>query len=200
MERRSGSCQKASWRAAFQRKYLRQLAAVLRQKRIEPATSVLARSRAVKVAADLSLAITTRGRTAWSRAILRKCLFRLNKSRCQRRSVDKSRRNSPRSASAENSRPCKSSFVSRKSVRRVFGVASRSGTSIPSHGNEETEGTVASRMKTLRTLVPGNRTLDPPVFLKETADYIVALKMQVQAMQALADWCTNQSAYAACQV
>jgi hypothetical protein len=55
-------------------------------------------------------------------------------------------------------------------------------------------------MKTLRTLVPGNRTLDPPVFLKETADYIVALKMQVQAMQALADWCTNQTAYAACQV
>lgn len=197
MERRSGSCQAeaaAAWRAGFQQKYLRQLVAVLQEKRIEPATSVLARSRAVKLAADLSLAITARGRNAWSRAILRKYLFRLNKSRCQRRSVLKSRMNSLRSASAKNNRRCITIFSSKKFVRPAFVVASRPGTSIRSHGNEEAEDTVASRMQTLRELVPGNRGLDPPVFLKETADYIVALKMQVQAMQALADWYTNQSA------
>jgi hypothetical protein len=53
---------------------------------------------------------------------------------------------------------------------------------------------VASRMQTLRLLVPGSRGLDTPVFLKEVADYTVALKMQVQAMQALADCYTNSSA------
>lgn len=197
MERRSGSCPAAAaaWRAGFQRKYLRQLVAVLREKRIEPATSVLARSRAVKLAADLSLAMTARGRNAWSRAIIRKYIFRLNKSRCQRRSVLKSRRNYPRLAFAKNNRRCIKSFSSKKKfARRGFGVASRPGTSILSHDNEEAEGTVASRMQILRELVPGIQGLDPFVFLKETADYIVALKMQVQAMQALADLYTNQTA------
>lgn len=78
-------------------------------------------------------------------------------------------------------------FASKKSAM------SRSGTSTRSYGNEEAKGTVASRMQILRTLVPGNSGLDSPVLLKETADYIVALKMQVQAMQALADWYTNHS-------
>lgn len=188
MERRFGSCQEgAAWRAGFQRKYLSRLVSVLHRKRFEPATSVSARSRAVKLAADLSLAITARGRAAWSRAILRRCLFRFNKSRYQRRSVEKSRMNSSRSASAKKRRLCKMTFASKKSAM------SRSGTSTRSYGNEEAEGTVASRMQILRTLVPGNSGLDSPVLLKETADYIVALKMQVQAMQALADWYTNHS-------
>jgi len=191
MERRSGGYKEAAWRAGFQRKYMRQLAAVLRHGRFESATRALARSRAVKLAADLSLAMMARGRTAWSRAILRKYLFGINKSRCQRLSVLKSRVNSTRSASAKYTRPCKTTSAGKKSVRRVFGVASMSGTSIRSHGKEEAEGTVASRMQTLRALVPGNRGLEPSVLLKETADYIVALKMQVQAMQALADWYTN---------
>lgn len=193
MERRFGSCQEegAAWKAGFQRKYLSRLVAVLRRTRIEPATSILARSRAVKLAADLSLAITARGRAAWSRAILRKCLFRFRKSRCQRRSVDKSRMNSSRLASARKSRLCKMIFASKKSA------ISRSGTSTRSYGNEEAEGTLASRMQILGELVPGNSGLDSPVLLKEAADYIVALKMQIQAMQALADRYTNQSSCAA---
>lgn len=135
---------------------------------------------------DLSLAMTARGRTAWSRAIVRKYLSRLHKSGCQRRSAVKSRVNSPRSASAKNSRPCKTIFSGKKSIRRLFGVASRSGTSIRSE-----TGSVASRLQTLRELIPGSRRLDTPVFLEEVTDYIVALKMQVQAMQALTGWYTN---------
>jgi hypothetical protein len=55
-------------------------------------------------------------------------------------------------------------------------------------------------MQALRLLVPGSRRLDTPVFLKEAADYIVALKMQVQAMQALADCYSNSNAQAASDV
>lgn len=186
MERRSGGEQQAAWRAGFQWKYIRQLVAMLRRGRIERATSGLTQSRAVKLAADLSLAMTARGRTAWSRAIVRKYLSRLHKSGCQRRSVVKSRVNSPRSASAKNSRPCKTIFSGKKSIRRLFGVASRSGTSIRSE-----TGSVASRLQTLRELIPGSSRLDTPVFLEEVTDYIVALKMQVQAMQALTGWYTN---------
>jgi len=188
MERRSGGEKEVAWRAGFQRKYIRQLVAMLRRGRIERATSGLtqSRSRAVKLAADLSLAMTARGRTAWSRAILRKYLSRLHKSGCQRLSVVKSRVNSPRSASTKNSWPCKMTYPGNKSIRRLFGAVSRSRTSIRSE-----TGTVASRMQTLRELIPGSRLLDTPVFLEEVTDYIMALKMQVQAMQALTGWYRN---------
>jgi len=59
---------------------------------------------------------------------------------------------------------------------------------------------VASRMETLRLLVPGSRGLDTADFLKEAADYTMALKMQVQAMQALADCYSNSSAHDAFKV
>jgi hypothetical protein len=55
-------------------------------------------------------------------------------------------------------------------------------------------------MQTLRLLVPGSLGLDTPVFLKEAADYISALKKQVQTMQALADCYSNSRAHSACQV
>lgn len=165
MDRRSGGEQEAAWTAGFQRKYIRQLVAVLRHGRIERTTRGLARSRAVKLAADMSLAMAARGRTAWSRAILRKYLFRPKKSRCQRRSVIKSGW-----ASANNSKRCKTTFPGKKSVRRLFRV------------------TVASRMQSLMELIPGSRHLDTLFFLEEVTDYIVALKMQVEAMQALTGW------------
>lgn len=180
MERRVGGKQKAGWRTGFQRKYARHLAAVLRNGRIQLVTSGLTRSLAVKQAADLSLAMMAMGRTAWSRAILRKYLARNNKYRCQRRQVVKSGVKFPGSVSAKNSRPCKTSFPGQKSIKRAFRRACKSGTSIHSE-----KGTLASRMQILRQLIPGSCGLDTPVFLEEVADYIVALKMQVQGMQAL---------------
>lgn len=192
MEKPSRDEQKAAWRASFQRKYTRQLIAVLRRRRIERATSGLARSRTVKLAADLSLAMMARGRTSWSRAILQKCLFRLNNSRCQRRSVLKSRMNSARSASAKISRPYKTAFGGKKFVKRLFGASSPT---VQSHGSEPARRTVASRLQTLRELVPGSRGLELPVFLQETGDYIEALQMQVRAMQALTDWYSNICAH-----
>lgn len=184
MEKPSGGEKKAAWRTCLQRKYTRQLISVLRRRRIERETSGLARSRTVKLAADLSLAMMARGRTAWSRAILQKCLFRLNNSRCQRRPVLKSRMNSGRSVSAKNSRPYKTAYGGKKFVKRLFGAPSPT---VRSHGSEPARSTVASRVQTLRELVPGSRGLDLPVFLQETGDYIEALQMQVRAMQALTD-------------
>ena len=70
-------------------------------------------------------------------------------------------------------------------------------------GHNYVEGggtTVASHIQTLRLLVPGSRQLDTPVLLEEAADYIVALKMQVQAMKALSDCFSNSNANASPQV
>lgn len=192
----SGGGQQAAWRARFRQKYLSRLVAMLRRRKIERTTSLSTRSRTVKFAADLSLATTSGGRTAWSRAILGKYLCRLKKSRCQLRLV-KSRENLHglrRSASAKSG-PCITTPVCKKFDKRLLGTGSRMG-----HNSEEAGGTVASRMQILRLLVPGSRGLETPVFLKEAADYIVALKMQVQAMQILADCCSNSSIQAVPQV
>lgn len=188
MEQLSGGGRHAAWRAGFQRKYLSRLVDVLRRGRIKCVTSVSARSRAVKLAADLSLAMTARDRSTWSRYILGKFIFRLKKTRCETRAIKSHAKRI--SASQKRTMPC------RKSVRWLLGRASRARTSTfrSSHNcEEEAGGTVASRMQTLRLLVPGSRGLDTPVFLKEATDYIVALKMQVQAMQALADCCSNST-------
>jgi len=192
MEERYQGRRAVAWRSVFQRKYLSCLVAVLRRGRIETATSASVRIRAVKFATDLSLAMTSRGRNAWSRAILGKYLFRLKKSRSQLQVV-KFRRNlhrTRRSASAET-RTCKTTAVCKKFARRQVGPASRTGHNC----EEEAGGTVASRLQILRLLVPGSRGLDTPVFLKEAADYISALKKQVQAMQAIADCYSNSTVH-----
>nr|ABK24435.1 unknown [Picea sitchensis] len=192
MEDRYGGGKESAWRAGFQRKYFSRVVAVLRSGRIENATSASARIRTVKFAADLSMAMTSRGRTAWSRAILGKYIIRLKRSRCQLRVV-KSRGNlhGIRTSASGKSSPCKRTAVCKKLARRFLGNSRH-------RGLKGTGVTVASRMQTLRLLIPGSHGLDTPVFLKEAADYIVALKMQIQAMQALAD--SNSGAHAAWQV
>jgi len=102
-------------------------------------------------------------------------------------------------------RPCKQKSGCCNSYRELPGAESglMETASIRSRDkcDEEARGrNEASRMQTLRALVPGSLQLDTPVFLKETADYIVALKMQVQAMQALADCYSKSNAHAACHV
>lgn len=193
MEQFSRRGKEPSWRAGFQRKYLGRLVAMLRRRKIDQrATRISARSRAVKLAADLSLAMTVRSQTSWQRAIFGKYLFKIKKSGCQPPGV-KSRRNpefKKRSVSTK-ARTCKANAAWDNSNKQLSRAESRltGTTSIRSCDNcdEQERGTVDSRMETLRALVPGSCRLDMPVFLKEAADYIVALEMQVQAMQTLAD-------------
>lgn len=204
MERRSGGGKWAPWRADFQQKYLSRLLSLLRRRKIDQrSTRLSARIRAVKLAADLSLAMTVRSRTAWRRAILGKYHFRFNKSGCQRRRV-KSRRNprgTRRSVSGKG-RPCATAVACDNAYKQLpgeeYGLMGTTGIWSCDNCNEEAMGTVDSRMETLRALVPGSSRLDTPVFLKEAADYIVALEMQVQAMRALADLWSNSNAQASC--
>lgn len=192
--------------AGFRRIYLSHLVAVLRRSRIHRcATKISVRTRAVKLAADLSLAMTGRGRSVWRQAILRKYLLRHRKTRCQRPVVN-SRGNSQgkRKSTSTKARPCNQNTARRNSCRQLPGRDSgvRGTTTLFSRDNcdNEAEGTADSRMQTLRALVPGSQGLDTPIFLKECADYIVALKMQVQAMKELADCYSNSEAHAACNV
>jgi len=119
-----------------------------------------ARCRAVREAADRVLAITAKGRTRWSRAILTNRLkVKFLKSKRQRVRV------------TGNSR-----FVSSKKPR--VSVLRLKGKNLPA---------VQRKVKVLGRLVPGCRKEALPVILEEATDYIAALEMQVRALSALTE-------------
>lgn len=192
--------------AGFRHIYLNHLVAVLRRLRIHRhATKLPARTPAVRLAADLSLAMTARGRSAWRQAILRKYLLRHRKTRGQGLVVNSRGRgdsHGKRKSASTKGRPCKLNAARRNSCRRLPGRDSgvTEITSLFSRDNCDKggEGTVDSRMQTLKALVPGSQRMDTLIFLKECADYIVALKMQVRAMKSLADCYSNSNGHASC--
>ncbi|KAL5227260.1 hypothetical protein ABZP36_015525 [Zizania latifolia] len=124
--------------------------------------------RAVKAAADSALALTARGQSSWSRAIL------LAGAASSRRRVlvkagGKIRRH-------------------RRPQARATAAAAKAATAATSGEPPMLkERKVKERLRVLGRLVPGCRKLPAPVLLEETADYVAALEMQVKAMRALAD-------------
>ncbi|WVZ72491.1 hypothetical protein U9M48_020941 [Paspalum notatum var. saurae] len=124
--------------------------------------------RAVKAAADSALALTARGQTRWSRAIL------LAGAACSRRRVLVKAGGKIRGR--RHSRPPHQPQPQQvKSATLALGSGS---------GKEHK---VQERLRVLGRLVPGCRKLPAPALLDEAADYVAALQMQVNTMRALAD-------------
>ncbi|XP_076938523.1 transcription factor bHLH147-like [Bidens hawaiensis] len=142
-----------SWKSeAQQQVYNSKLLQALRHLRLTSTPST------VRETADRVLAVTAKGRTRWSRAILKnklKIKFRKNNKR-------------QRASAAGNSRIKKP----RLNVLRL------KAKNLPA---------VQRKTRVLGRLVPGCRKQPLPVVLEEATDYIAALEMQVKAMAALAD-------------
>ncbi|XP_038886807.1 transcription factor bHLH147-like [Benincasa hispida] len=122
------------------------------------------RGRAVREASDTVLAMTAKGRSRWSRAILTnrlKLKFR-NKHNRQKARV------------AGNSRTKKPSV----SVLRLRGKG------LP---------TVQRKVRLLGRLVPGCRKQPLPVILDEVTDYIPALEMQIRVLSAIVNLVSSSS-------
>lgn len=120
------------------------------------------RGKAVREAADRVLAVTAKGRTRWSRAILAKRLKLKFRNHKRKRAVTASR------VAIGSSR-------SRKPRVSVFRLK---GKTLPA---------VQSKARFLGQLVPGCRKQPFPVILEEAIDYISAVQMQIRAMTDLAD-------------
>ncbi|KAF5738774.1 transcription factor bHLH [Tripterygium wilfordii] len=157
----------AKWRTEKQQQiYSSKLIQALGQVRLSPPSpSVPRQGRSVREAADRALAVSAKGRTRWSRAILTnrlKLKFRKQQQHHQKR---QQRVIAAASGSTRSKKP-------RVSVFRL------KGKSLPA---------VQRKVKVLGRLVPGCRKQPLPVILEEATDYIAALEMQVRAMSALAD-------------
>lgn len=154
------------WRSGTQERiYGRRLLDALRATR-SPQTQP--QPRAVKAAADSALALTARGQSRWSRAILL-----AGAASCRRRVLVKAggkirRHRRPQARAAlEASKAAAAASAGEPPVLK--------------------ERKVKDRLRVLGRLVPGCRKLQAPDLLEETADYMAALEMQVKTMRALAD-------------
>ncbi|KAJ3694481.1 hypothetical protein LUZ60_009961 [Juncus effusus] len=124
-------------------------------------------SRAVKEAADSALALTARGRSRWSRAIL------LNRHSCKRKVLVKAGGKIRRSRNRQLA-------VSESERKRQL-----AGSEPPRGADKEKQ--VEERLKRLGKIVPGCKKLSPANLLEEAADYVAALELQVRTMRALAE-------------
>ena len=148
------------WRSGTQERiYGRRLLDALRATRSGAASSP--QPRAVKAAADSALALTARGQSRWSRAILL-----AGAASCRRRVL------------------VKAGGKIRRHRRPPARAAAAASAGEPPLLKERK---VKDRLRVLGRLVPGCRKLQAPDLLEETADYVAALEMQVKAMRALAD-------------
>ncbi|KAI4344768.1 hypothetical protein L6164_011959 [Bauhinia variegata] len=124
------------------------------------------RGKAVREAADRVLAVTAKGRTRWSRAILMNRLkLKFRKHKRQRVTAVTG------TGSTRSKKP-------RVSVYRL------KGKNLPA---------VQRKVRFLGRLVPGCRKQPFPVILEEAVDYISALEMQVRVMSALTDLLSGSS-------
>ncbi|KAI3730118.1 hypothetical protein L6452_18794 [Arctium lappa] len=161
----SNQNQITSWKSeGRQEAYRFKLLQVIRQVRLgsgASCNSASLRGRAVREAADRALAMTVKGRSRWSRAILtNKLKHKFTKRNLRQRGV-------VATATGNN----------RLKKPRVGSLRLKS----------ENLPVVQRKARDLGRLVPGCRKQPLPVVLEEATDYIAALEMQVKAMAALAD-------------
>ncbi|KAF8094657.1 hypothetical protein N665_0358s0038 [Sinapis alba] len=167
----------APWRSEKQqRNYsakLIQALQLVRSSAATPSPTAQKRGKVVREAADRALAVSARGRTLWSRAIL------ANRIKLKFR---KQKRPRPAEIAAVTTvvttGSSSSSGSSRRSKKRRVTVVKLSKKSIP---------TVNRKVRVLGRLVPGCKKESVPVILEEATDYIQALEMQVRAMKSLAE-------------
>lgn len=158
-------------------------------------------TRDIRVAADVSLALTAPKGSIWSRALL----ANISKHEKNRDILQKiaGKKKYMRALQRNHELPlyvCLGSVLpkSRESVVEKSRLIRRSAlthrklaSTVHISPSRIARKIVQKRTKILQSLVPGGRSMDISCLLKETADYIISLKAQVQVMQFLADAATN---------
>lgn len=161
----------ARWRSEKQQRiYSAKLIQALQQVRLNSSAATTSsptaqkRGKAVREAADRALAVSARGRTLWSRAILANRI----KLKFRKQKRPRTTTKIPSMTTVVNS--------SNRSRKRRVSVLRLNKKNIPD---------VNRKVRVLGRLVPGCGKQSVPVILEEATDYIQALEMQVRAMNSL---------------
>lgn len=164
------------------------------------------RVRRIRIAADLSLALTS-NRTAWGRALVTKYISQLKTDRClvkgimgkkrfndvmrMHRHADNSNnrllfmgQEGPLGLAGRMKKNMKASLpISRFIIRRS--IHRKNAVNIPVRASAY-KLVLNDRTRQLQRLIPGGESMNSSCLLREAADYIVSLRAQVQVMHCLA--------------
>ncbi|KAK4482114.1 hypothetical protein RD792_011526 [Penstemon davidsonii] len=143
--------------------------------------SILDRKKAIKLSADIAIASTRNAKTHWSRALMTSVSSRdgTNKLVVEQILGHKVEINKK----ALMMRYCSKKILRRSRIARQ---KARKSNFVPQSARSIAKKLVKNRTKMLKSLVPGGKELDDISLIKETLDYIVSLRVQVDVMRRLA--------------
>ncbi|KAJ8560836.1 hypothetical protein K7X08_022696 [Anisodus acutangulus] len=151
--------------------------------------SLMERKKAIKLSADIAMASTRKSTTYWSHALME------NASKDDTNKIiienvlgnddNNSKRIIFKKASMGISLSQKGIISSKKIVKKSCKI-SRRATKIISP-NIIAKKMVKKRTQVLKSLVPGGEYMDDASLIKETLDYIISLRVQVDIMRHLAN-------------
>lgn len=125
---------------------------------VEHPTNVAERKNAIRLSSDIAIAAARSGSTVWSRALI---------ARTRNKTTNKP--------------------VARRILRKARNRMKNRCTTLGRNGNFKANIGVRKRTELLKSLVPGGELIDDKDYLiRETLDYIVYLRAQVDVMRTVA--------------
>ncbi|KAK4337603.1 hypothetical protein RND71_042090 [Anisodus tanguticus] len=150
--------------------------------------SIIERKKAIKLSADVAMASTRKSTTYWSHALL------ANASKDDTNKIiienilgnddNSSKRLIFNKASMGISMSQKGIIRSKKIVKKSCKISRRARKISP---NIIAKQLVKKKTQVLKSLVPGGEYMDDASLIKETLDYIISLRVQVDVMRHLAN-------------
>lgn len=144
-------------------------------------TTILERRKAIKLSADIAIASTRNSTTRWSRALIADAY----RDESNKTLIEKiSGREVPHRSSFGLIR-CSKKILKRSRVARQ--VRARRAVPPSVGASLIAKKLVKSRTRALKRLLPGGEDMDEISLIKETIDYIVSLRVQVDVMGRVAN-------------
>ncbi|KAM3336880.1 transcription factor IBH1-like 1 [Capsicum galapagoense] len=148
--------------------------------------SIMERKKIIKLSADIAMASTRKSTTYWSHALM------VNASKDDTNKIiienilENDDDNNSKGIRIINFKKASKGIIRSKKIVKKSWKISRRGRKIISP-NIIAKKMVKKRTKVLKSLVPGGEYMDNALLIKETLDYIISLRVQVDVMRHLAN-------------
>lgn len=143
--------------------------------------NILDRKKAIKLSADVAIASTRKAATHWSQALMADAVSRDGTNRILVEQIlgYKVEKRASTGLITCSKRILRRSHIARQKARRVLVPQCVKASSIA-------KKLVKNRTRVLKKLVPGGEKMDEVSLIRETLDYVVSLRVQVDVMRYLA--------------
>ncbi|XP_004242648.1 transcription factor IBH1-like 1 [Solanum lycopersicum] len=153
--------------------------------------SIMERKKAIKLSADIAMASTRKSTIYWSHALMKNALKDDTNKIIMKNILgsnddnNNNNNNLKKTSMGINSMSQNGIIRSKKIIKKSCKISRRARKIISP--NIIAKKMVKKRTKVLKSLVPGGEYMDDASLIKETLDYIISLRVQVDVMRHLAN-------------